>query len=61
MTQTREDLVPPGAEIFTGPRGSKYYFRNGHKVYITSKHRKKRRNYNKPTRGAFARYLDNCI
>ena len=60
MTQEYYLNVPEGTEIHTGPRGSKYFLRNGRKVYITNNKRRHRKDVTfTPPRGAFARYLAN--
>ena len=41
MTYVHKDLVPEGAEILTGTRGGKYFYRNGdpngERIYIVEK------------------------
>ena len=59
MTLNHYAKVPEGTEIFTGPRGGLYYFRNGRRVYLTDDQPSKRNGYKPPIRGAFARYLAN--
>ena len=59
MTQEHYLNVPDDVEIHTGLRGSKYFIRNGRKVYITNKRRHRKDNKYTAPRGAFARYLAN--
>tara|TARA_B100000073_G_scaffold67653_1_gene50033 strand:- start:408 stop:602 length:195 start_codon:yes stop_codon:yes gene_type:complete len=59
VTQEHYLKVPEGTEIFTGARGSKYFMRNGKKVYITNKRRHRKDTKYTAPRGAFARYLAN--
>lgn len=58
MTQVHHRLVPEGAEVFKGPRGALYFFRNGRKVYITDSDSKPKRSFS-PRRGAFQRFIEN--
>ena len=58
MTHAPLRLVPDDATVYTGPRGSHFFFRNGKKVYITDKEPKKRTQFNLK-RGAFQRFIEN--
>ncbi len=57
--KTNANHVPEGAEILIGPRGAKYFLRNGKKVYLNKRRRiRQDTKFSVPT-GAFARYLSN--
>ena len=57
MTQVHHSLVPPTADVFKGPKGGCFFFRNGQKVYIT-KDKYIRKPY-RQRRGAFQRFIEN--
>ncbi len=58
MTEVHCSLVPDDAEIFAGPRGGSYFFRNGRKVYIYYRPKRRRRESRfRPRSGAFNRFL----
>ena len=57
MTYTTKELVPKDAEIFTGTRGGKYFYRNGNRVYIINKAPPKQRRSFKPRTGRFTAWL----
>ena len=57
MTQTHFSLVPDDAEVYKGPKGGLFYFRNGIKVYITND--KYIRKPYRTRRGAFQRFIEN--
>jgi len=60
MTEVHVSQVPDDAEVFAGPRGGQYFFRNGRKVYIYIRPKvRQRENRFKPRRGAFHRFLNN--
>jgi len=60
MTEVHVSLVPDDAEVFTGPRGGDYFFRNGRKVYIYYRAKVRQRENRFRTRpGAFHRFLQN--
>ena len=57
--KTNAESLPEGVEILIGPRGSKYYLRNGRKVYLNKRRRIRSDNKYTAPRGAFSRYLKN--
>jgi len=60
MTYLHISQVPDEAEIFAGPRGGNFFFRNGKKVYVSyTKNFRQRRKVFNPPRGAFHRFLNN--
>lgn len=58
MTHTTKEFVPEDAEIFTGTRGGKYFYRNGNRVYIIDKVPLKPRRSFKPRTGRFTAWLE---
>ena len=57
--RTNAESLPEGVEILIGPRGSKYYLRNGRKVYLNKRRRIPSDTKYTAPRGAFSRYLNN--
>jgi len=60
MTYVPKELVPEDAEIFKGPKGGTYFFRNGKRVYILKGRAPRRRSFN-PRKGKFTEWLDNQL
>ncbi len=62
MTRTTKEFVPEDAEIFTGTRGGKYFYRigdhNGDRIYIINEAPPKRRRSFKPRTGRFTAWLE---
>jgi len=60
MTYVARDQVPKDAEIFKGPKGGTYFFRNGKRVYILKDKPPRQRSFN-PRKGKFTEWLDNQL
>tara|TARA_B100000073_G_scaffold133535_1_gene109399 strand:- start:39 stop:227 length:189 start_codon:yes stop_codon:yes gene_type:complete len=58
MTRIHITNVPPDKEIFTGPRGAKYFLRDDQKVYVTEKYERHTHKFT-PKRGAYLRFIEN--
>ncbi len=59
MTHVHIDKVPEGATIYTGEKGGNFFFRNGHKVYISFREEQRPKSKFTPRRGAFLRFIEN--
>lgn len=58
MPRIHPDRVPPNVEIIETANGARYFWRNGQKVYITTRVIRTDRTF-KPRRGAFLRFIEN--
>ena len=59
MTHVHIDKVPEDAKVFQGEKGGNYFFRNGHKVYISFRAEHRSKSKFTPRRGAFLRFIEN--
>jgi len=61
MTYVPKEQVPVDAEIFTGPKGGTYFYRDGKRIYIFKDKKKGQRHTFNPRKGKFTEWLDNQL